>query len=1601
MRTSKPVSVRALFLVVFCALSYPVMAQLKADFNSTPQSGCGPLIVSFTNTSKGNPGSWKWDLGNGVISTEENPATSYFDPGTYNVRLVVYKGQDSTVKTAVITVYENPVADFKLSDSIGCFPLHITYNDKSNPGSGTIAKHTWDFGDGTISNEAQPSHNYLAEGAFSVTLSVTNSFGCSATYARQDVVRVSKGVHADFSFNADAICHSPAVYNFNSTSTGSGTLTYKWAFGDGGAAKGEKLSHGYKTAGNYPVALNVTSDAGCSDTITKQVSVAFVKSAITSNDTVCIGGSTKFTNAAVPAPASSIWSFGDSTTSTDINPSKIYKNAGTYQVKVVNTFFAGCVDSATKKIKVVAAAIPSFKIADTAGCSLPFTAAFKNTTQGNATYVWDFGDGTTSTDAEPTHVYNKYGNYTVTLKATNGGGCVNTVSKTSAVVLQQFKIAAVTGDRAGCIPFTVKPVVKTNIAEPVTTYSWDFGDGFVSSLPSPSHTYTSEGLFTVKVKVMTAGGCVDSLSFVDSVGHKLKPSFTAAPTDVCASTQVNFVNTTKEASSNLWWNLGDGTIVYKLPNPGHNYIDTGYFDVTLIVEKMGCYDTVTQKKGVHIKGPIAKFEAQRQCISRTQVGFINKSIDDRTRKWDFGDGLTDTAKNPVHTYAAPGLYVTKLVVSNGTCTYETKANVFVVNEKGKFNITDTVVCRNTALNYSVSNVNTKNIASTVWQFVPPATTYVQGNVSITYKYPTAGKYTPVVVVTDVLGCADTLTANNSVRVYGPTAKFVALEKGACKDSTIHFKDASSTDGTHPLTSWAFDYGNGNKNAYNTNGPFQNTYNEKGTYSVSLIVKDTYGCADTNKQNNIVLITKPVAKFTIGDTTICPGRGVAFHNLSDGVGLSFAWNLGDGRQSTGREPSGIAYTKLGTYDVKLVVSDINGCKDSVTTIEAVRVYMPTAKFLLSDSVSSCPPLTVNFTNQSSNFASIQWNFGDGNTSTIAAAAHIYTYPGVYTAKVVATGLGGCADSATKKITIKGPTGTLQYSKAGVCYPYAQQFKAVSQNAVQYIWDYSDGNTKQTTRDTSSHIYAPGAYLPKLILVDDNGCKVPIKGPDTLKVYTITAKIGGGSHVLCDSGNVTFIDSSITNDVVKTHKWIFDDNTTASGATTTHRYTASGTYSVTLVDVTANGCTDTVKLNTPVKVVKSLSLTIDGTTSYCAPASVALLAQSNVTDSSGITWNWDFGNGTTVATQNVTGVAFNNAGNYPVKVVAQNSSGCKGTAQVTIAVHAAPALKAIADTMICKNTSISLKATGADTYAWQSSSNLSCNNCNAPIAQPDSTAKYLVTGKNAFGCTASDSVTVKVSQPVHVSIAKNDTLCNGEAKQLMASGAHSYQWSPAIYLDNEAAAQPTFKAVKDTTVTYKVIGRDEKKCFTDSAYVKVKVYPIPQMQVLQTAATVSAGGQVTLTTQNSPDVTKWKWTPPVWLSNPNAASPVAQPRESITYTVVAANDGACVTRAQIAVTVICNGGNIFVPNTFSPNGDGVNETFYPQGRGIYNIKSFRVFNRWGQLVFEKLNGGANNPADGWDGTFKGQKLASDVFIYIIEVLCNNNTIIPVKGNVTLIR
>jgi gliding motility-associated-like protein len=145
----------------------------------------------------------------------------------------------------------------------------------------------------------------------------------------------------------------------------------------------------------------------------------------------------------------------------------------------------------------------------------------------------------------------------------------------------------------------------------------------------------------------------------------------------------------------------------------------------------------------------------------------------------------------------------------------------------------------------------------------------------------------------------------------------------------------------------------------------------------------------------------------------------------------------------------------------------------------------------------------------------------------------------------------------------------------------------------------------------------------------------------------------------------------------------------------------------------------------------------------------------------------------------------------------------------------------------------------------------------------------------------------------------------------------------------------------------------------------------------------------------------WQPTTGLFRNFYPGITVKPKENTEYTVEVKNKGKCLARDRVSVYVICNGSNIFIPNTFSPNGDGSNEIFYPRGTGLFKIKTLKIFNRWGEIVFDKSSFDANNPSNGWDGSSKGVKLNSDVFVYVLEVICDNNSVLTYKGNIALIR
>lgn len=1425
------------------------MAQPSANFTASPLAGCSPLIVNFQDLSTGTPTSWNWNFGNGNTSTLQNPIASYFTPGTYTITLTVTNagGSNTLVRTNYITVYEPPTVDFSADIRAGCFPLRVQLTDLSTAGMGNNnVSWDWDFGNGQTSNLQNPVVTYTTAGIFNVTLRVTNDKGCVRTLSRPAYINVTTGVRSIFTYTNPTVCSAPATINFTNSSTGPPVLSYLWDFGDGNTSTAQNPSHNYLTNGTYIVTLITFSSAGCQDTLrSNPIVIGGITTSFTGPIAACVNDPVSFTGTSVPIPNSSNWTFGDGGTGTGINVTHSYAAPGVYQVKLYNTY-ANCVDSFSQDITIHPLPVADFTAPVTTSCQPPLTVNFQDLTTGGATaWEWDFGDGNTSTTQNPLHTYTNYGSFTVTLIATNANGCKDTIVRPAFVRIRRAIMSVPILPDRGCIPFTISPVPVVNVLDAVTSWEWDFGDGGSAFVQNPTHTYTVQGTYTVKLIITTSSGCRDTLTINNAVqvGSKPLANFSAAPNPVCARKPVQFTDLSVPADEWLW-DFGDGT-TSTLQNPTHIFSDTGYFDITLIAYNNGCPDTIVFQNYIYVLPPIAVMGVFPDCNNRLRFTFQDASIGALTWEWDFGDGSPlDYTQNPIHVFPALGTYPVRLVVTNGGCADTTIILVKAMDERADFTANQTTLCKIGTVNFNTVNINTANITSYLWNF-GDGNTATTTTSTVTHTYSNVGTYSVTLTITDLNGCISTLTRPNYIRINGPTANFTAGNASGCTGLVATFTDQSTTDGQNAITSWFWDFGDGNTQTF-TGPPFQHTYNSVGSFNVKLIVTDAAGCRDSLTRISNVTTSDPVPDFVV-DTLTCPGATLTFTNTSQPTGVNSNWDFGDGNTSAVNSPTH-SYAATGLYTVKLVITDALGCTDSLIRTNYIRVALPVASFTVSDSVTSCTPLEVQFNNTSTFSSSILWDFGAGQgVSTLNNPLHFYSAPGVYPVKLVATSPGGCKDSTIRTIRVYDTAGSrINYTPLGGCKPLTISMNALTTGPmVSYFWDFGDGNTQTTTIPAATHTYTSfGNFLPRVIMEDPSGCIIPLQGADTLLVLGARANFGVDTAFFCDFGTVNFIDSTTFNDPILQYNWNFGDGGTSNLQQPSHVYNSEGIYNVQLHVLTQTGCRDTIQKNALVKVINRPLIDINGDSVICINNSILHTGIFLRADTSIVNWQWNFPNGVTYNVQNPPLQFYNTAGTFTITAYATNSSGCKDTTRQTIVVNPLPTV------------------------------------------------------------TMPGQLTINAGFPVII---------------------------PATY---------------------------------------------------------------------TPNTVSWIWSPATGLSCANCPTPSAVPRINTFYQVYFTDANNCSNTGRIQINVLCGKGNLYIPNTFSPNGDGSNDSFYPRGTGLERVKFLRIFNRWGEVVFEKKDFPVNNAGAGWDGRFKGQAPKADVYIYQAEVFCENGELLRINGNIALI-
>lgn len=1349
---------KILLSVLFIAHFFIAKAQVQANFTANPVSGCSPLIVHFTDLSSGNITNWHWDFGNGATSDTVAPVVTYVTPGSYDVKLVVSDGvsSDSLIISGYITVFNPPQSYFSANPLSGCPPLLVSFTDNSQAGDAPVNSWLWDFGDGNISALKNPSHSYAYPSQFTVSLQVSDLNGCSDVYQVPAYVKVNDIPSPDFQVTDWFACSAPFSTSFQNLSTGTGSLSYDWDFGDGGTSNLKNPSHTFAAIGSYDITLVVTDANGCTNSIVKKKAVSiqnYNTSMTVDKHHACIRPQKDtffFSDMSSPNRISSYWNFGDGNTSGKKSPKHIYQNPGVYIVQLV-TSNPGCSDTLWDTVyvqEIQAAFYPDSSYT----CNLPGIVNFIDSSVNALSWHWEFGDSSAiSTGSNPIHSYGQAGIYLAKLFISNQYGCTDSVFH--EITVDPIRGDLTTDKTKGCIPLTVNFFFANKSFRPVSTWFWDFRDGTTSNNMAPMHIFDSVGVYWVKFTASNNLGCTFTDSIRIEAGIPPTGDFSKTKDTLCAGELVTLLPITNFADDYIW-DFGDNRPANP-SSPAHIYKDTGWFTVTMTPLFHGCPgDSVMKLHYLYVKGPTAFPNIDTiLCSEPLKVFFRANAILAKTYKWYFGDGDSSMLINPVHIYPGSGDYTATLYVSNDStaCTFHDAIDVHIRQAQAVFSMSDSFACKELLqVTFDASASKDVFLFKYYWDFgngdlLNPdlATDYNELIFPPPEDYTNPGLYTVSLTVYDMLGCSNTMT--KKIYVAEHVTIIDASDSAGCAPFPVSFADSSHIDSTILVRQWDFGDGFGTI----LMNP-QHTYSMKGKYWVTLHTIDAAGCEDIDSL--LVTVADPKAGFYTNDTAICADDLIQIINTSPDSALTFKWDFGDGTSSTAKNPVH-AFSKKGAYTIRLIVIDTIGCSDTIIKSNYIRVSKPVAGFFASDTMANCPPALIQFTsNNDTSVAGWAWDFGDGSSSQLQNPLHNFTLPGSYNVSLIVSDFAGCTDTIYKMnaITVAGPTASFDFMPKSGCFPLEVNFWVDSLNQVgDVFWDFGDGTTLMG--DTVTHTYDTfGVFWP--VLVINNGlqgnqkCEYGIPSAFPILLDTILADFSLNPDHACVPADIIVNDKSLGD--LSNYLWTLPNGNTVNAKNLPAQYfDSAGTYWINLEVTNVHGCKHNTQKKLEIYPLPEVS--VMGDTTIC-PGDTAWLSAA---EHPSYLYLWSPALLCLDANSSSTGVI--PVQNTGFKLQVTDTNACQFFSDsIWVILAEKPLFYVYPDTSIFAGDTIQLHVSLNNTlyqYNWSPPADLSCANCPETNAYPLETTLFTLTTTDSLNCfDLSASLTVEVLDGVRIAV-----------------------------------------------------------------------------------------------------------------------------------------------------------------------------------------------------------------------------------------------------------
>jgi len=1288
------------------------VVELLADCSSVGFDATG------STDADGNGLSFRWHFGDGRQSPEAAVVHRYDQPGTYQAVLEVIDDSGQTAHGALarmpVTVNAAPIA--QAGDDRLAAPGQLLSFDGtgSRDVDGAIAQYLWDFGDGSTGEGVAPTHAFERPGTYRVTLTVRDGAAapCDFGLDRLDVRVNAAPVAVPGESRTLAIGESTVLDGSRSFDTDGQILSYTWDLGDGTTATTPTVEHAYRQPGRYDVSLSVRDDADAINSVaTERTTIVVNGPPVAEAGTdrrAAIAEVVEFDASGSVDPDGRIteyqWDFGDGHVGAGPRVAYAFTEAGRYQVKLnVRDDSASSTDSAETSVVIVVNAPPKAVAGEDrviSASEVQFDASQSADADGQiARYLWEFGDGSTSAEANPVHAYRTPGTYPVNLTVTDDSGTVRSADRDSlTVVVNAPPVADAGPDQAGAPSqsLTFASTQSFDTDGDIDQFMWDFGDGATGTGRVVAHAFDRPGTYTVKLAVTDNTGHPRAIDYDESTVTINAPPVANAGPDVLAAPGQPVTLSGRQSFdldgqvSSYRWTFSDGQGEASTADATRTFEFPGVYTAQLsIVDNSNtsngtAQDTTTIRINQRpLAVPGSDVTTGNGTVAFDGAASADPDGDPLTYMWDFGDGTPPaTGTRVTHTYPAGGSYPIVLTVDDGTGlanSSNSSSMTVTINRVPLANAGgDRIVCAGNPVLFdgTASADPDGGLLRYRWDFGDGTSAI---GVNPTKTYNVGGVYPVILTVEDDSGLSGNAGASQIiVRVAESPIADAGPDIRACANSPVQFDGTASRDFDGVVNQFTWDFGDGSTGGGATPA---HAYVQPGTYRVFLTIEgDPIGeCDYIHTDEKLVTVAQsPVARFVAPETAALnlPVTFDASSSLgAEGLGLvSWQWDFGDGTMGEGLTASH-AYAIPGRYVVTLTVGTGEASLDCATVSTRRVIIVNNAPLAnagdpqlvgVNQEVVLDARRTVD---EDGAIASYDWNFGDGSTGSGVEVRHRFAQPGRYNVVLTArddAGLANSVASDTVEITVNDAPRPVITRPIGVCVNEdavlsgAQSVDSDGQVA-SYAWFFGDG--AQADGPEVSHAYAaPGRY--SVTLAVDDGTRVSNSRAELTETFLVNLPPmpeAGPARRVCPGEPVPF-DASASSDIDGTlmaFNWDFGDGATAVGSTASHRYAAAGTFLATLAvtDDSGTACgrvEDTADIIVNATPVAQAGEDRQAFLGAAYDAVVFDATGSSDADGDPLTYAWDFGDGTSDTGPSVSH-AYASPGRYVVRLTVRDGTG----------------------------------------------------------------------------------------------------------------------------------------------------------------------------------------------------------------------------------------------------------------------------------------------------------------------------------------------------------